>query len=191
MSSVICGKRLSSEAFGTSIDRCSPRKIAFLDLAQASLVFRKPAFLDLAQPSMVTGSRKRNFDRIEGDEENAGVVERKAPRGLDGNVILSRQGIQEQSSFGCVNFPSSASKDNADTPKLCRACKQHLAEQLHTGEEVREIVQKAVALKEGEIRAEYDQVLQARLAEQYNSFRRFHEDYVSRQLNQSSYSYMS
>lgn len=85
------------------------------------------------------------------------------------------------------------SVDNLGSEKarLCRSCKQRPAERLFTQEELREIVQRAIARREGEIRSEYDQVLQARLAEQFNSFRRFHEDYVSRQLNQSDYSYMS
>ena len=82
--------------------------------------------------------------------------------------------------------------DLADhSARLCRACKQRPGEHLFTSEDVQKIVERAVAKREGELRQEYDAILQQRQAENFSNFRRFHEDYVSRQLNQSDYSYMS
>merc|ERR1712070_564711 len=127
--------------------------------------------------------------------ENRGHDGRKMQRGmLDGSVPRSSPQMSEESAFAGAH--SASASDMADdrpeeTPKLCRSCKQRPAERLYTSEELREIVQRALMRREGELRAEYDQILQARLSEQFNNFRRFHEDYVSRQLNQSSYSYMS
>ncbi|KAJ1623382.1 hypothetical protein T492DRAFT_1055436 [Pavlovales sp. CCMP2436] len=57
--------------------------------------------------------------------------------------------------------------------------------------EVRAVVSRALELREAQLRAEYEKVLQTRLQEQFSSFSRYHEEYVSRQLRQSEFSYMS
>jgi len=57
--------------------------------------------------------------------------------------------------------------------------------------ELKQIVQRALEVREVQLRQDYDRVLQARLQEQFESFTRYHEDYVSRQLKQSEFSYMS
>jgi hypothetical protein len=65
------------------------------------------------------------------------------------------------------------------------------AEKLFTYDEVREIVNRVVAEREAALRAEYDVILQERLQEQFKSFAKFNEDYISRQLKQSDFSYLS
>jgi len=57
--------------------------------------------------------------------------------------------------------------------------------------EVRLIVAKALEAREGQLRAEYDRLLAERLQQQFESFSRYHEDYLSRQLRSSDFSYMS
>jgi len=64
-------------------------------------------------------------------------------------------------------------------------------EALFTESMVRAMIEKAVAERETYIRAEYDLILQERLQEQYRNFAKFHEDYISRQLKESDFSYMS
>lgn len=64
-------------------------------------------------------------------------------------------------------------------------------EMLFTYDQVREIVSRVVAEKEQQLRAEYDQILQQQLQEQYRNFAKFNEDYISRQLKQSDFSYLS
>lgn len=64
-------------------------------------------------------------------------------------------------------------------------------EKLYTYNEVREIVNRMLAERETQLRAEYDRILQERLAEQFRNFAKFNEDYISRQLKQSDFSYFS
>jgi len=168
--SVICGKRLHSGAFGSP--SCSPRKIAFLDLAHSEARRAK---------------RMLNADH-DGKEYDA----RKVARGLlETSVSRQHESSPEPSAFMGSSPGELMNEDELGAPKVCRSCKQRPAERLYTSDELREIVQRAVARRENELRAEYDQILQTRLAEQFNNFRKFHEDYVSRQLNQSTNSYIS
>jgi len=187
--SILCRKRGLSDAFGSP--SCSPHKIAFLDLA------------DLGDSSVRRA--KRSAKLMEGDRPQGlrDSLVSKSSRGLlDASVSRARRDEPpslEQSPFVATPAVEDAGRetenlmsDKADV-KLCRACKQKPAEKLFTltSEELREIVQRAVARRENEVRKEYDEVLSARLSDQFSSFRKFHEDYVSRQLNQSEYSYMS
>jgi len=64
-------------------------------------------------------------------------------------------------------------------------------EKLFTFEQVKEIVQRFVAEKEAALREEYDRILQERLQEQFRNFAKFNEDYISRQLKNSDWSYLS
>jgi len=64
-------------------------------------------------------------------------------------------------------------------------------EKLFTYEEVREIVQRVLAEKEASLRQQYEHILQERLQEQFRNFAKFNEDYISRQLKQSDFSYLS
>jgi len=58
-------------------------------------------------------------------------------------------------------------------------------------EEVEQIVQRAVAAAEERLRSEYDKILAEKLAEQFESFTTFNQAYISRQLKESEFSYMS
>ena len=66
-----------------------------------------------------------------------------------------------------------------------------VTEKLFTYNEVKEIVSRAIGEKEIELRAEYERVLQEKLQEQFRNFSKFNEDYISRQLKQSDFSYLS
>mmetsp|Transcript_7948 Transcript_7948/g.10924 ORF Transcript_7948/g.10924 Transcript_7948/m.10924 type:complete len:186 (+) Transcript_7948:86-643(+) len=66
-----------------------------------------------------------------------------------------------------------------------------LSEKLFTFEQVKEIVQRFVAEREAALREEYDKILQERLQEQFKNFAKFNEDYISRQLKNSDWSYLS
>lgn len=65
------------------------------------------------------------------------------------------------------------------------------SEKLFTWEEVKEIVARALAERESVLRQEYDKILQEQLQEQFRNFAKFNEDYISRQLKQSDFSYLS
>jgi hypothetical protein len=66
-----------------------------------------------------------------------------------------------------------------------------LNERLFTVQEVKEIVARAIQEKEQSLRMEYDRILQERLQEQFRNFSKFNEDYISRQLKHSDFSYLS
>jgi len=64
-------------------------------------------------------------------------------------------------------------------------------EKLYTYEEMKEIALLLLAQKETNLKQEYEQILQERLQEQFKNFAKFNEDYISRQLKQSDFSYLS
>lgn len=64
-------------------------------------------------------------------------------------------------------------------------------EKLYTYEEMKEIALLLLAQKETSLKQEYEQILQERLQEQFRNFAKFNEDYISRQLKQSDFSYLS
>jgi hypothetical protein len=62
---------------------------------------------------------------------------------------------------------------------------------VYTAAEVNEIVQRAVQEREEQLRAEFATILTERLAEQFESFTRFNQDYIERNPTESSWSYIS
>lgn len=166
---VAARKRGFSDAFGSP--QCSPKRIAFLDLGEARRA-------------------KRTLMMMEGNKVRA--ASSPAQKMARSVVGVSRSDSSDSPFAGAcpptpeVNLPAKKKGE------VCKECKQRTAgERLYTGDEVREIVQKAVAQREKELEATYNQVLHDRLEEQFNDYRRHHDDCVSRQLNQSDYSYMS
>ncbi|KJE90597.1 hypothetical protein CAOG_01891 [Capsaspora owczarzaki ATCC 30864] len=64
-------------------------------------------------------------------------------------------------------------------------------QQYFTLSEVKSILERALEDRENQLRAEYDITLQQKLSEQFNSFSKFNEDHIHRQLKESTWSYMS
>lgn len=177
--SILRHKRGLTEAFGSP--SCSPHKIAFLDLADHSEGLRR-------------AKRTAQMMQQEASESIRSSVLAKMPRVM--SDAGSRPRRQSASEIEASPFQPSSTEDVSGESlftdkKVGRSCKQRPGERVYSAEDVREIVQKAVARREGELRAEYDTILQERLADQFNSFRKFHEDYVSQKLNRSEYNYMS
>eukprot|EP00128_Syssomonas_multiformis_P011428 Colp12_sorted_trinity150504_noHs@19869 len=81
--------------------------------------------------------------------------------------------------------------ENEQTHHYTGAPTQNPSELLFTYDQVRAIVQRAVAEREQTIREEYDMILQQKLSEQFNSFTKFNEDYIHRRMEESQWSYMS
>lgn len=69
-------------------------------------------------------------------------------------------------------------------PKKRRAAFQHKGAhaKLFTGQDLKHVVQAALQEAQQVLSAEYDQVLAARLQEQYQHFARYHQDQVHRKL---------
>lgn len=57
-------------------------------------------------------------------------------------------------------------------------------------EDVKQIIQSAVEERLDEIRKEYDRILEETLQEQFKKFSQFSQDYIDRQLKDSTYNYM-
>ena len=56
---------------------------------------------------------------------------------------------------------------------------------------MRDIVKRAVEAREEALRTEYDKILKDKLGEQFENFSKFNQDYISRQLKESQWDYMS
>jgi len=74
---------------------------------------------------------------------------------------------------------------------LRQRCDPHTGEVLFTLDQVKDIVRRAVEEKERSLRETYDRILQEKLQEQFRSFAKFNEDYISRQLKSGDLSYCS
>jgi len=59
-----------------------------------------------------------------------------------------------------------------------------------TLDQVKAIVAKALQEKEEQLRQEYSTILKEKLAEQFENFSKFNQDYVSRQMRESQWDYM-
>jgi len=64
-------------------------------------------------------------------------------------------------------------------------------DKLFTREEVRTILNRALSIQGTALRAEYQTILQNKLAEQFQSFTKFNQDYISRQIKGNPFSYVS
>jgi len=67
----------------------------------------------------------------------------------------------------------------------------HTGEPLFSLDQVKDIVRHAVDEKERTLREQYDRILHDKLQEQFRSFAKFNEDYISRQLKSGDLSYCS
>jgi len=63
--------------------------------------------------------------------------------------------------------------------------------QLYTKEQVQQIVRDAVRVREEELRAEFTEMLNEQLRDQFNVFSTFNRDYVSRSMARSENDYFS
>jgi hypothetical protein len=107
-----------------------------------------------------------------------------------------RSPIRSESPFNSTNVENPAPTEVELDQAISRRNRNkntnpQMSEMLFTYDQVREIVNRVVAEKEQQLRAEYDQILQQQLQEQYRNFAKFNEDYISRQLKQSDFSYLS
>eukprot|EP00698_Gefionella_okellyi_P003658 TRINITY_DN13426_c0_g1_i1.p1 TRINITY_DN13426_c0_g1~~TRINITY_DN13426_c0_g1_i1.p1 ORF type:complete len:159 (-),score=25.30 TRINITY_DN13426_c0_g1_i1:118-594(-) len=86
------------------------------------------------------------------------------------------------------NIPLPRNKHHRDDSSVKRV---RGSAQVYTKEEVEQLVAAAVQACETRIRAEYEKILSEKLAEQFESFTNFNNSYISRQLKESEFSYMS
>lgn len=122
------------------------------------------------------------FQHVENAEELD--IERYVPMAKRRRMRQAADDMQMASSLSCSDatiprhVPGSAAKH---TPP----------EYLFTLDQVRSIVEKALQEKEVDISQQYDMILAEKLSEQFSLFSRFNQDYIHRQMEQSSFSYMS
>ena len=87
---------------------------------------------------------------------------------------------------GAASVASSPRDQVAATPDKTAA-----GEKLYSKEELHNIINKVLKERESMLREEYNRILQAKLAEQFNSFTKFNQDYISRQIKGNPFSYVS
>lgn len=168
---VSSNKRSFDDSFGNAAPAaCSPHKISFLDTtAITGPTKRRTSFLDTSGPM----KRLRQV-------HDRNVSQASTP------MLPIRD-----SAFAGVSAPDTLELPTGRKAKLCRQCQTNTAERLFSSEEVRAIVAKALRKSEEELRFEYDRILQDKLAEQFNNFSKYYEDYVSKMSKTSDFSYMS
>ena len=88
------------------------------------------------------------------------------------------------------NVQASDGDDMRETSQLSQAVHSN-GEKLYTHEELRAVVNKALSIQGASLRSEYNGILQSKLAEQFQSFTKFNQDYISRQIKGSPFSYVS
>jgi hypothetical protein len=64
-------------------------------------------------------------------------------------------------------------------------------EKVYSKEDLHTILNKVVEQRESLLREEYNTILHSKLAEQFNSFTKFNQDYISRQIKGNPFSYVS
>mmetsp|Transcript_3305 Transcript_3305/g.7773 ORF Transcript_3305/g.7773 Transcript_3305/m.7773 type:complete len:179 (+) Transcript_3305:384-920(+) len=90
-----------------------------------------------------------------------------------------------------LNSPRRAAGESS--PSMCPSPTPpaQTSEKRYTFEEVTSILNKALQEREQMLRSEYNQVLHTKLAEQFQSFTKFNQDYISRQIKGNPFSYVS
>ncbi|CEO99545.1 unnamed protein product (mitochondrion) [Plasmodiophora brassicae] len=74
--------------------------------------------------------------------------------------------------------------------RICNRC-GHESEQMYSISEVQSMVEQAVRSASEQIKLEYDAILHQQLCDQFNTFTKFNQDYISRQIKRSEFSYLS
>jgi len=87
--------------------------------------------------------------------------------------------------------PFNENKHSQETDIQIKSKKKNEKTLLYTAEEVKQIVLDALEERDSQLREEYNQILHDRLREQFDNFTRFNQDYISRHLKKSDFSYLS
>ncbi|EGG23230.1 hypothetical protein DFA_05362 [Cavenderia fasciculata] len=100
---------------------------------------------------------------------------------MDSSFVPQQQQQQQQknNSFSLGGESSSSSSSSGGDKKIFSL------------EEVRVLIKKALEEHEAKLRQEYETILQDKMHEQFQCFTRYNEDYLSKQLRESDFSYMS
>ena len=114
-------------------------------------------------------------------------IEPKELESLVAKIISPRKSTVE--SEGEMRSPGPA----VQTPRTSTAGgdKEAKGDKMYSHEELTSIVSKVVQQREAALREDYNNLLQAKLSEQFQSFTKFNEEYKSRQIKGSPFSYVS
>jgi hypothetical protein len=114
-------------------------------------------------------------------------IEPKELESLVAKIISPRKSTVE--SEGEMRSPGPA----VQTPRTSTAGgdKEAKGDKMYSHEELTSIVSKVVQQREAALREDYNNLLQAKLSEQFQSFTKFNEDYISRQIKGNPFSYVS
>ena len=133
-------------------------------------------------------------DRIRSTRENPFPVRPPLLAELDAIVAGLSPSRRKPGSAMCDSAQVSESDElriESPTPPTPGTLAASLHDRLYTHEELRAVVSKALSIQGSSLRAEYNGVLHAKLAEQFQSFTKFNQDYISRQIKGNPFSYVS
>jgi len=188
----------------TEEPKCSPGRIQFLSLEEARRKRSRNYDSSLAKSSKHLAFDSKfdsKFDKpipkpSKGDEKhcNAATISKQK------RVRTSSAMDTEDSQSKRIRRPTGFIDENAEKDPNPFVSKDvnvefkvdtHKKKKYYTEEQVNKIVNNALKQREEELREEYNKILNERLAEQFENFSRFNQDYVYRQLNSKPCSYVS
>lgn len=198
-------------AFGSSPSpACSPHKITFLDNNSEASPFKRArtSTYNPNQGFLSTSPRESNFPTTNFNIDN--VDEKKWIEWLPANsrrkllhyVQNNLQKAQQEEKSNVENNPF---QPHLLTPQIQPTKPNPFNQPLNTNfddkpinktdrifsiEDVKQIIQSAIEERENEIRKEYDRILEETLQDQFKKFSQFSQDYIDRQLKDSTYNYM-
>mmetsp|Transcript_30005 Transcript_30005/g.96211 ORF Transcript_30005/g.96211 Transcript_30005/m.96211 type:complete len:176 (+) Transcript_30005:723-1250(+) len=111
--------------------------------------------------------------------------------GVRENPFPATRPIESEEIDGYVRKHIQQSKKNMNEGEQPVVNTDRPSEKLYTHEELTSIVSKVVQQRETALREEYNKILNFKLAEQFHSFTRFNQDYISRQIKGNPFSYVS
>eukprot|EP00029_Vermamoeba_vermiformis_P012796 TRINITY_DN7757_c0_g1_i1.p1 TRINITY_DN7757_c0_g1~~TRINITY_DN7757_c0_g1_i1.p1 ORF type:complete len:213 (-),score=57.52 TRINITY_DN7757_c0_g1_i1:182-820(-) len=200
-------------AFGSSPSpACSPHKITFLDNNNDGSPFKRARTSNYNpnQGFLSTSPRESNFPSTNWNIDN--VDEKKWIEWLPANsrrkllhyVQNNLQKTQQEEKVNAENNPFQPHLLNPQIQPTKPAQPNPFNQPLNTNfdkpisktdrifsiEDVKQIIQSAIEERESEIRKEYDRILEETLQDQFTKFSQFSQDYIDRQLKDSTYNYM-
>eukprot|EP00871_Galdieria_phlegrea_P002850 jgi/Galph1/3566/GphlegSOOS_G2197.1 len=169
--------------------------------------------LDIGKLS-VTGFRESPVRSESDSDDSVGSNEALTKPPLK-RIASRNSGIQKCANCGCTSLCPVESEDTSGTSsqllqenmendvtgyiplKFLKSLKRHGGssdienQKIFSWKEMKEIVSEALANKSRHLAYRYNAIIQEKLAEQFQSFSKFNEDYLARQLKERDCSYLS
>eukprot|EP00471_Norrisiella_sphaerica_P007318 CAMPEP_0184480472 /NCGR_PEP_ID=MMETSP0113_2-20130426/1989_1 /TAXON_ID=91329 /ORGANISM="Norrisiella sphaerica, Strain BC52" /LENGTH=178 /DNA_ID=CAMNT_0026858989 /DNA_START=135 /DNA_END=671 /DNA_ORIENTATION=- len=175
--------------------KCSPGKIHFLSLDGARRKRQRARDENAVETSLQLNFDVKGAPPLSMKKERAPLVSTKRYRSGSAMDTEEEQVAKRLRRPG--DLQNDSSRKLSTSPFIAKEVKidlnfgQKQKKKTYTEEQVKKIVQRALRDQEEKLREEYDRILGERLAEQFENFTNFNQDYVYRQMNRKACSYVS